>query len=243
VYGRTAARWFDAVGVTTHVYERRLQERGVAQNRIEYLGMGVDAELFTPGAARPRSGGLLFVGRLDDNHTYKRLDLAIEALATLRKRGVEAHLEVVGDGNRRAIFEAMTAQLGLASAVTFSGEVGGEELRDAYRRADALVLPSPSAAEGFGMVVLEAFACGCPVVTSVQAGAAEAVTASGEGGLWDGVRVDHLADTIAGVLQASASRDEVARTVRAYAETVHSWNAVGDRLGALLERALEHARR
>ena len=110
----------------------------------------------------PPSGivGLLCVGRL---WSRKRFDIAIETLALLRRDGIEATLTIVGDGEERPRLERLTNELGLSNAVDFVGWLEDPaSLREHYRRAFALLLPSEF--EGFGVVVLEAMAAGTPVV-------------------------------------------------------------------------------
>jgi glycosyltransferase involved in cell wall biosynthesis len=151
-------------------------------------------------------------------------------------------LTIVGDGDRRASFERMTGEFGLSDAVRFLGQIDDRGLRDAYQNADLLVLPSPSESEGFGLVVLEAYACGCPVVTNRAAGSGEVVAASGCGALWEGDDAGDLAAAIERVLADATPRAEVAAAARSYAQAHHSWQAVGDRLSAALSQAIEDRR-
>src|SRR5581483_442399 len=80
---------------------------------------------------------------------------------------------VVGDGNDRARLEAKAAQLGLSDRVVFAGYVPDEEKAAHYRLADAFVMPGRG--EGFGIVYLEAMACGVPVVASKRDASREVV--------------------------------------------------------------------
>jgi glycosyltransferase involved in cell wall biosynthesis len=241
-YGALAGKHAARVCVTTRAYERRLCERGYDPRRIAYVGMGVDETFFTPPAAYDGAPAkrLLFVGRLDANHTYKRLDLLIEAVAHLRSRGDAAYrLTVVGDGDRRAEFESATAASGMSEAVKFAGQVDDAGLREAYRQADLLVLPSPTASEGFGMVVLEALACGTPVVTHRAAGGSEVVAASGCGAVWEGEGAGDLAAAIERASADPRSRGDVASAARAFVEAEYGWEAVGARLRAVASALIE----
>lgn len=114
--------------------------------------------------------GLLFVGRLV---SVKGADVAVEALLELRHRELEATLTICGDGPEKEALEAKVRRYGLGDAVTFAGWVSPEELVAKYRRAEALLVPSRY--EPFGIVALEAIACGCPVVASDADGLPEAV--------------------------------------------------------------------
>lgn len=101
---------------------------------------------------------LLFVGRLVH---YKGLDVFLRALP-----GLDVDTVVIGDGPIRPSLEALARELGVADRVRFEGEVAEAELLAWYHACDALVLPSVSRQEAFGIVQLEAMACGRPVVST-----------------------------------------------------------------------------
>lgn len=113
----------------------------------EVLPLGIDTTAFTPDPAWSEGGDLLFVGRPDQ--PYKRIDWAIEVARRLGRR-----LEVVGDARRRPPTDGVD--------VAWTGFLSGEALVAAYRRSSVLLFPSVH--EDFGLVPLEALACGVPVV-------------------------------------------------------------------------------
>ncbi|MCC7352957.1 MAG: glycosyltransferase family 4 protein, partial [Anaerolineae bacterium] len=125
---------------------------------------------------------LLTVARLE---ARKGVQEALRALALVQRALPEARLVVVGDGPYRRELERLRDVLGLRDSVHFAGPVSDEELAAAYRAASLFVFtPAPRAEqgerEGFGMVCVEANACGCPVVAWASAdqgtgGVAEAV--------------------------------------------------------------------
>ncbi|MBI3970782.1 MAG: glycosyltransferase [Chloroflexi bacterium] len=127
---------------------------------ITIIPNGVDVDTFAPpNRIRPETPlRLLAVGRLAQQ---KRFDTALAALALSRRAVV---LRLVGDGPERAELERLTRALRIADRVEFAGWAARAELLAHYQWADALVLPS--AAEGMSNVVLEALACGLPVVAS-----------------------------------------------------------------------------
>jgi glycosyltransferase involved in cell wall biosynthesis len=123
----------------------------------------VDTEFYTP-AAVPREEFYLVVSALAP---YKRFDLAIEACSRLRRK-----LVVIGSGqNARAL------QAKAGPGITFLGWQSDEAIRDHLRRAKALLFPGE---EDFGIVPLEAQACGCPVIAFGRGGATETVRPFGE---------------------------------------------------------------
>jgi D-inositol-3-phosphate glycosyltransferase len=170
------------VGAADRIVASTVMERahlvghyGADPSRIAVIPCGVDTELFTPGAqaaARAALGlgdepQLLYVGR---QTPIKGLETLLDAMARLRAGGTPARLSIVGgdadeplDGHEAALRERL-GRLGLGKAVTFVGAQPQDRLPAWYVAADATVLPSYY--ESFGMVALEAMACGSPVVAS-----------------------------------------------------------------------------
>jgi glycosyltransferase involved in cell wall biosynthesis len=144
-----------------------IQSYRIAPERVTVIYPGYDPATFcTDGLDRPRPAAeesyLLYVGNL---LPHKNLLNLLDAFAILRRRR-RARLVIRGDGQpayARAVRERVET-LGLAGAVSFQGYAADGQLRDLYARAACLVLPSLR--EGFGLPVLEAMACGTPVITS-----------------------------------------------------------------------------
>ena len=134
---------------------RQPEEFQVVQN-------GVDTALFNDrGRPSPQGFRLLFVGRLD---ALKRVPDLLHAVATLAASHPGLSLTVVGSGREYRNLLALTRSLGIAERVRFVPGFPHEEMPAVYRAHDLLVLPS--AYESFGMVILEAMACGTPALTS-----------------------------------------------------------------------------
>lgn len=114
--------------------------------------------------------GLLFVGRLV---SVKGTDLALDALARLHAEGKSVSLTLCGDGPDREQLEQQARALGVREHVYFAGWTVPEELAQYYGRAEVALVPSRY--EPFGIVALEAVACGCPVVAARTGGLPEAV--------------------------------------------------------------------
>jgi glycogen(starch) synthase len=118
-----------------------------------------------------RAGDLVFLGRLVSE---KGVDLLLEALAALQRRGIFPNLTIVGDGPELTAVQRLAARLKLEQQVSFSGARRGEALRDILRQHRILVVPSRYD-EPFGVVALEGIACGCVVVGSGGGGLPEAI--------------------------------------------------------------------
>ena len=136
-----------------------------------------------------RAGDLVFVGRLVSD---KGVDLLLDALARLAAEGLRPGLTVVGDGPEAPRLREQAARLGLGGQVELTGTRTGEELVEILNRHRILVAPSRYN-EPFGIVALEAIACGCAVVGSAGGGLKDAIGPCGEtfrnGDLDDLVRV------------------------------------------------------
>jgi teichuronic acid biosynthesis glycosyltransferase TuaC len=154
---------------------------GVAADKITPLRNGVDLQRFQPmdrDAARATLGlkrfTLLSVGLLDPRKSH---DLIIKALPSLP----EVDLLIAGTGPEKKNLEQLAQELGVADRVTLLGPVPQTELKTYYNAADALVLASSR--EGWANVLLEAMACGTPVVASNVWGTPEVVAAPEAGEL------------------------------------------------------------
>ena len=132
------------------------------------ISPGVDADAFTPGRLPPSAAApsLLFVGRLERSSAWKGVDYLLRAFTLVHQEIPEARLTLVGDGDARQGLERLAETLGVRGAVDFAGFLGGDDLVEAYRSASMLVLPSLTDAESFGMTLVEAMACGRPVIGS-----------------------------------------------------------------------------
>lgn len=107
---------------------------------------------------------LLFVGGLDTAHYFKGVDILLRAVANLKKFNFE--LVIAGEGDKRQEYEALAASLNLYKKVKFVGKLDDPQLIRAYQKADLLILPSINSNEAFGIVLIEALACGVPVIAS-----------------------------------------------------------------------------
>ena len=198
-----------------------LVARGVAPERVRVVYPGVDTAWFRPDPSEPRAPAptFLYVGRLK---RYKGVDVAIRALALLRRDYPAARLEIAGQGDDRPRLERLAAELLPGDAVRFLGYVSEEEKRTLLRRAWATVFPSPK--EGWGITNVEAAACGTPAVAADSPGLRESVRHDETGLL---VPVGDAAALAAALGRLAADPALVARLGRggrAFAETL-SWDA------------------
>ena len=179
----------------------------LAPERVRVLPNTV-REIFAPGPpseilrARLKLGpgpNLLTVGRLSASERYKGHEEIFAALPALRARFPNLVHVVAGDGDDRRRLEQRAVELaGDPAAVRFLGYVADEDLADLYRLADLFVMPSSQ--EGFGIVYLEAAACGLRVVGGVGGGSNDAIPDRRVGVMVDPSDGQALVDAIVGLL-------------------------------------------
>ncbi len=198
---------------------------GAPHSKIHIIPGGVDLERFMPMdrcAARrqldlPEEAFLiLYVGRFAP---LKRVDRLVSALARLRSQGRKVQLVLVGGDDpgtaSRQALEAAAGRLQLGNAVHFAGRVAQEALPAYYSAADVMVLPSDY--ESFGLVLLEALACGTPVAATRVGVAPHIVEVGINGTLLASNRVSDLVSGIAGMMETKrAAADRLRSTVTPY---------------------------
>jgi len=224
--------------VAASVVERRalLAEYGADAAHTTVIPCGVDTELFRPGdraLARARVGAeeaplVLYVGRIAP---IKGLETLLDTVAQLRARGSSLRLLIVGgeadepaDGHEAEIRQRVD-RLGLRETVRFVGAQPQEALRDYYVAADVTVLPSYY--ESFGMVALEAMACGSPVIGSRVGGLATTVRDGVTGFLVPDGDAAALADRLEAVAGDADLRFRLGREGVQWAAR-HRWPCVGE---------------
>lgn len=107
---------------------------------------------------------LLFVGGLDQAHYFKGIDILLNSLVIVANRNWR--LKIVGEGDLRPHYEELSDRLNIKKQVEFTGKLNGAELVRAFQNADLFILPSINSNEAFGLVLIEALACGVPVIAS-----------------------------------------------------------------------------
>lgn len=172
--------WVVAISAATA--ERFRAWASPAHRQIRILHNAIHAECYGPGVGNPDllrrhalegKTVLMTLGRLASDERYKGVDEVLELMPDLIRSLPDLAYLVVGDGSDQERLREKARRLGLASRVVFAGRVTEAEKAGYYRLADAFVLASHG--EGFGFVLLEAMACGVPVVASGLDGGREAV--------------------------------------------------------------------
>ena len=210
----------DVILATSRAMQSELERQGI--RRVDLWQRGVDTDLFHPSrashatrdrltAGHPDEKLLLYVGRLSVEKEIERFRDVLAALPGVR-------LALVGDGPHRDKLEQHFA----GTPTYFAGFLQGEELASCFASADAFFLPSRT--ETLGLVLMEAMAAGCPVVTSRAGGTSDIVEDGVTGYLCDPNDPDSAIDALRNVLFAAAHRENLSRQARQDAEQ-WGWSA------------------
>jgi glycosyltransferase involved in cell wall biosynthesis len=230
-----AARAAAAILAVSTSVEETIRAYAGGQPRVEVVPVGVDTKLFHPRRGLRRDDQVLFVGFIN---YMKGIDVLLDAIAILRDSGAPGRLVLVGGSFYRDTrrqeerLRRRAMELRLGDRVTFAGRKPQEEV--ARLMAESAVLVLPSRAESFGAVLVEALACGTPVVAT-RCGGPEDIVTSEVGELVPVGDATALAEALARTL-ADAGRYDDAR-LRAHALSGFGWATVVDALERVYARA------
>jgi phosphatidylinositol alpha-1,6-mannosyltransferase len=202
------------IAVSRYTAERFITWSNISRDQVFILPNCVDLNLFKP---EPRSIDLasrygvlnnkviLTVGRLASKERYKGFDEVIAAMPELLRRFPTLVYMIVGDGDDRHRLEQKARSLGISEQVIFAGRITEVEKVSYHCLANAFVMPSYG--EGFGIVFLEALACGIPVIGSKVDGSREALLEGQLGHLVDPKVPEELIAAVTDVLTSEHVRD------------------------------------
>lgn len=216
---RASARRVDALVAVSDFSRRRLLEWAqVRRASIAVVPNCVDLEAFAPGERRADLARrydlenrtvMLTVARLSACERYKGVDELLELMPTLSTDIPNLSYLIVGDGDDRQRLQKKAECLGVGNRVRFAGYVAESEKADHYRLADVFVMPGRG--EGFGIVYLEALACGVPVIASSADASSEVVLGGELGAVVDPADSSAIRRAIQETLQQRApARDRLA---------------------------------
>ena len=216
-----------------------LLRRGIAPERAIVVHNGLDFARYQLLPPPPRSSRptLVHLGRL---MRYKSADVAVRALAHVRAELPEARLVLAGDGPDQPRLEALARRLGVAGAVEFRGFVPHAEKVRLLWESHVLLNPSPK--EGWGLTVLEANACGVPVVASRRPGLVDSVRDGETGRLVPYGDAAAFAAAALELLADPALRERYAEHARAWAQRF-TWDEAAIQTERVLRQAVEGASR
>lgn len=241
---RRVFRRADRIIANSHNTASILTEQwAVDSQRLTVLHPGVDTRRYRPAepdeSVRAELGWtgrqvLLTVGRLQTRKGHDRL---IECFAQLRDKHPQALLAIVGDGPQRDALQRQVEKKGLGEHVTFHGPLDDEQLLRAYQQCDLFVLANRTVRgdfEGFGIVLLEAQACGKPVIAGDTGGTRETLQPDRTGLLVDADNPAALADAFDTLLADPPRRQRMADAARHWAVEQFDWAQIARQAKAVL---------
>lgn len=211
------------------------------ESHVKVLHPGCDASRFVP-AERSDSvreelswkdrSVVLTVGRLQERKGH---DVMIEALATIREAIPNVLFAVVGGGEERDRLEQLVAHDGVADHVQFLGEVSDQTMIRCYQQCDLFALPNRQVGrdiEGFGMVLVEAQACGRPVLAGASGGTRETMDIGKTGVVVPCEKADGLATEVTRLLLDREGLEEMGKDARPWVVEHLDWNALSKHAAA-----------
>jgi len=197
------------LAVSSYTRSRLLIEQHLDAERVVILPNTIDACRFQIApkpvylleryGLRKEQSIILTVSRLVKSEQYKGYDRILEALPVIRQVIPNVHYIIAGKGDDRSRIESIITKLNLQEYVTLAGFVSDTELCDHYNLCDLFAMPSKR--EGFGIVYLEALACGKPTLAGNKDGAVDALLHGEIGVLVDPDNVEQIVQTIVQILQ------------------------------------------
>ncbi|RUT07174.1 hypothetical protein DSM106972_024350 [Dulcicalothrix desertica PCC 7102] len=199
------------ISVSSYTRDRLLSEQNLDPDKVLLLFNTFDANRFkiTTKPAhlleryklKAEQPIILTVTRLASDERYKGYDQILQALPQIRHQLPDAHYIVVGKGDDVSRVKQLISELNLQDCVTLAGFVPDEELNEHYNLCDVFAMPSQG--EGFGIVYLEALACGKPTLAGNQDGAVDPLCHGELGALVNPTNVDEIAQNLIQILQGT----------------------------------------
>lgn len=254
VWGEQAVRWAKRINrldrvISVSRFTREQLISGGVTIPISVIPDSVDTSFFIPTNTPSliRRNEVLIVGRLSSIERYKGHDILLESIPLVEELlGRRISLRIVGEGDDIKRLQLKAKILGVADRVIFMGKVDMLTLLEVYQHCGVFCMPSRLekrqgywAGEGFGLVYIEAAACGRPVIASKQGGAAETIVPEVTGFLVNPTSHKDIADAIVKILSDPCRADEMGRHGRNFVEQEFSRQAFMRRLVQTIEEDLK----
>lgn len=231
---------------------RQVAAAGVDRGRVAIIHPGCDTDRFRPLAAAPVLADRLLGARRDTPVILtvgglvgrKGHDTVIRALPSITAAVPEVTYLIAGDGPDRARLERLAEVIGVRERVVFAGPVAATDLPSIYALADVFAMVSREQAvgcdvEGFGLVFLEAAACGKATVGGRSGGIPDAVCDGHTGLLADPLSVEDTASALTRLLTDHGLAATFGRNGREWVAREHRWSDVGDAVHRTVQEATE----
>jgi glycosyltransferase involved in cell wall biosynthesis len=233
------------LAVSNYTRERLLAEQSLDPSRVVVLPNTVSPDSFRMGpkpdylleryGLRPEQPVILTVSRLFESEQYKGYDKILEAMPRIVERLPSVRYLIAGDGDDRGRIKKLITERRLERHVTLTGFVPDGELCDHYNLCDVFAMPSKR--EGFGIVYLEAMACGKPTLAGSKDGAVDALQHGRLGALVNPDDALEITGTLIGILEKTYPNDLMYRpeALRKAAIDAFGFDRFKDTLSTYLE--------
>lgn len=242
----TYLQHYKRIVATTRAYAATSRLLRRYSRKVSVIFSGVDTTRFNPSVrgddVRTRHGLagkniVLFVGALTQWHTYKGLDILLQAFSRVQRKCENASLLVVGGGNLASSYKQLATGLGIRNSTVFAGNVSEDLLPQYYGASDLLVMPSKNRSEGFGLTLLEAMASGKPTIGSKVGGVVDVIRQSESGLLVEPNDPTRLAKAMTDLLDDEELRMRMGKRGREIAEA-NDWEGVSKKMEKLYSSIL-----
>ncbi|MDG6996428.1 MAG: glycosyltransferase family 4 protein [Nitrososphaerota archaeon] len=237
---------YDRIIATTGVYAKRSEILRRSAEKVTVIRNGVDTKRFNTFVSGDRVREMhhltgkkvvLFVGALTTWHAYKGVDVLLNAFSLVVKKSADSSLLVVGGGNMLGYYKKMALDLGVSDRVMFAGRVDDDSLPEYYAACDLCVLPSKDSSEGFGLVLVEAMACGKAVIGSRVGGIVDVIKDRENGLIVPPGDVGALSSAMLSLLEDDGLRSTMGNAGRSFAES-NDWDRVAERVETVYHEIL-----
>ena len=231
----------EALTVVSKAMKKTVVGEGVVSEKVDVIPMGVDLkDLFTPDhCVRRKTDELLFVGRLVE---VKGLKVLLDAMPKVITKHPSVRLIVAGAGPLESELRVLAGRLDIADCVDFRGMVKQSELPSLYRQATMAVFPfivtRSGIQEGFGLVVVEAMGCECPVIAGDLPAIHDTVTHEINGLLFPSGNAEMLAEAISRLLDDSDLCVRLSRAARRMVLEQFDWRITAGKYAELYNKVI-----
>jgi glycosyltransferase involved in cell wall biosynthesis len=207
---------------------------GIPEQTITVIPPGTDLDFFRPSSLVPRTSPptILHVGRLKK---YKSTDHLLEAARRLKKRDLAFSIAIVGTGDDAPRLKKLAAKLGIEDRVKFTGFVTDEEKLGWYRRS--AILSENSVKEGWGLIVMEANACGTPVIVARSPGLVDSSRDEVNGLMYDYGDITGLTEKLERLLRDAPLRERLGRQAIDWARQ-WTWDTAATQMEKVIEQTV-----
>lgn len=233
------------ITVNSKIAEQELLSRfPKARKKIKIIPMGIDTKIFNPKKVKDNfrrykdNKIILFVGRLNEQ---KGVEYLIRAMPSIISKIKNVKLLIIGEGNYRIYLEKITNELNLNNHIEFLGSKNHEELVNYYNLADVFVLPAVTSkigTEAFGLVLIEAMACGTCVIGSSSGGIKYIIKDNVNGFIFQEKNSEELANKIVKVLTDDRLRKRLSKNGLKHAKQ-YDWKIIATKFLKLYGQLLK----